>query len=90
LVVIDVLYQALIVIVVVKLKVVLFGISVLSLTPSKTILPPFVELNVGPFINVPLLLFLDKSLHIVPVVGYERVFAASKYNTSPSVIIFGE
>ena len=38
-----------------------------SLAPSKTIEPPFPESNVGPFVNVPLLELLLKSVHVVPL-----------------------
>ena len=59
-----------------------------SSTPSNIIDPLFAELYVGPLINVPLLeptIFL----HVVDPEIYELGFAASKYNTKPSVTIFG-
>jgi hypothetical protein len=64
-------------------------VVIISSTPSKTILPPFAELKVGPLVNVPLFPPLDKSDHTVPEPGYDLVLAASKHNTNPSVIIFG-
>jgi hypothetical protein len=51
--------------------------------------PPFAALNIGPF-NVPLFPPRDKSVQAVEPLTYERVFAASKYNTNPSVTILGE
>jgi hypothetical protein len=49
-----------------------------SFTPSNTIEPPLDELNVGPLISVPPEIVPTKSFHVVPVVGYDLVFAASK------------
>ena len=36
-----------------------------SFVPSNTILPPFAELNVGPFVNVPLFPLLLTSFQVV-------------------------
>jgi hypothetical protein len=62
---------------------------IVSSTPSNTIDPPFVLENPGLFINVPLLLLLLKSVQIVPLPGYDLVFAASRLSTRPFVITFG-
>ena len=63
--------------------------TTISSVSSKSILPPFPESNVGPLVNVPLLL-PAKSLHVVPLPGYDFLFAASTAKTKPSVTIFGE
>ena len=46
-----------------------FVIVQLSSAPSNTIIPPFAELKVGPFVKVPLLLFPLTSLQVVPLSG---------------------
>jgi hypothetical protein len=45
------------------------GVITTSSTPSNTIDPPLALLNVGPFVNVPLLLPRLKSVHVVPLPG---------------------
>ena len=46
------------------------------------------ELNVGPFVKLPVVAVELKSVHTVPEPGYDFVLAASKCNTRPSVTIF--
>ena len=52
-------------------------------------LPPLAELNVGPFVNVPLFPRPDTSFQVVDPETYEFRSNALKLNTNPSVIIFG-
>lgn len=52
-----------------------------SSVPSNTILPPFPLLNVGPFVSVPSLPRPLKSVHVLPLPGYDEPVPASKYKT---------
>ena len=66
------------------------GVEIIqSSIPSNTILPPFAELYVGPFVNVPFLPLPLLSYQVVPVVGYDLELPASKYSTNPFVTICG-
>jgi hypothetical protein len=60
-----------------------------SFDPSNTIDPPFALLYVGPFVSVPVRPFPLKSVHVVPVPGYEDVLPASSRSASPLVIKVG-
>ena len=52
-------------------------------------LPPFAELKVGPFVNVPLFPYPDLSNQVVDPDWYDLVLAASSDSTNPSVTVCG-
>lgn len=52
---------------------------------GKVSLPPFNELYVGLPVNIALFPLPLKSVHVVPVPGYDDALPASKFNVKPDV-----
>ena len=65
----------------------IFDNAVVAFFPEANVKYPGLEVYVGLFTNVPVLLCPLKSVHVVPVPGYDDTLVASKFSINPAEII---